>query len=558
MITFIRNGFTALREQYLNPFEYRRAQGLMIMNLALVVGWVVALLALFLLPLIEGQNVRPETYIAIFLTPALIAGVHYLLMIGNLRIAAWLFVGVLTVAALAPQFAWLNGTWAIFQLLPIVAAGFLLERREQALILGAVVLVTLYGAFNQSLMVEPRSQVLADLVIRDVVTVGLALAVGAGLTYFFGNIGADLAQSLLDDRRQLAHLQTYKQQLLRAEDEQAVIVLLTNLLMEDMLFTFAQAHLLDNNGRLQTYVRSGMGTRHTIVPAQFGPEHVIRQALTQKRALVVSSADVYERRSHFLPSVTCAVALPLEADGRMIGVLDIQSNLNHNPFKDNALLILELLAAEVAHALVRVRQKAELLQALSGATATNQQLEAQIQDLRRQIDQGISGDWVHYLQSRGHSAYGFDLNGRGMTVTPAANLPDHLKKTMQQGEIVIEKRPQEQIVNIPIKRADDVFGAMSFVIPSSQILSERQIETANAVANRLAIALDNARLVEQTRSQAERELKAGEISNRLLSQQEVRTLLDTAAYSFNEALGAIYTRIYLEPEALRTRSEEAL
>src|SRR5690606_8761835 len=81
---------------------------------------------------------------------------------------------------------------------------------------------------------------------------------------------------------------------------------------------------------------------------------------------------------------------------------------------------------------------------------------------------------------------------------------------------------------------------------------------ANAVANRLAAALETARLVEQTRSQAERERKAGEISGLLLGQQDVHAVLETAAQSFNDALGAVYTRIYLEPEALQARSEEAL
>ena len=128
---------------------------------------------------------------------------------------------------------------------------------------------------------------------------------------------------------------------------------------------------------------------------------------------------------------------------------------------------------------------------------------------------------------------------------------------MSRGEPVIEAGRYEQIVNIPIKRRDDVLGAMSFALPLEHKVTERQLEIANAVTNRLAVALENARLVEQSQAQAARERKASEVSSQLLGQQEVNALLETAAQTFSDALGAIYTRIYIEPDALLTREEEA-
>jgi hypothetical protein len=41
-----------------------------------------------------------------------------------------------------------------------------------------------------------------------------------------------------------------------------------------------------------------------------------------------------------------------------------------------------------------------------------------------------------------------------------------------------------------------------------------------------------------------------------MGQQEVSMLINVAAQNFNEALGAIYTHIYLEPEALSSQVGE--
>lgn len=67
------------------------------------------------------------------------------------------------------------------------------------------------------------------------------------------------------------------------------------------------------------------------------------------------------------------------------------------------------------------------------------------------------------------------------------------------------------------------------------------------VANRLGLALENNRLLEQTQAQAQRERKASEVANILLTATSIETLIELAAENFNEALSAINTRIYLEP-----------
>jgi len=218
---------------------------------------------------------------------------------------------------------------------------------------------------------------------------------------------------------------------------------------------------------------------------------------------------------------------------------------------------LQLAATDLAYSFVQVRERTELQSVLQERRSVTERLEAQVIDLQTQLDQSLGGDWLNYVQGRGAEAFGFDL-GQNLSLTRATDLPEYLKPAMARGEPVVEVGTSEQVVNIPIKRRDDVLGAMSFALPLDRQITDRQLEIASAVTDRLAVALENARLVEQSQSQAARQRTASEVSNLLLGQQEVDALLETAAESFSNALGAIYTRIYIEPDALLTRDEEAL
>ncbi|HEX2619596.1 MAG TPA: hypothetical protein VHL11_05595, partial [Phototrophicaceae bacterium] len=65
-----------------------------------------------------------------------------------------------------------------------------------------------------------------------------------------------------------------------------------------------------------------------------------------------------------------------------------------------------------------------------------------------------------------------------------------------------------------------------------------------------ALALENKRLFEQTQATAQRERKANEATNLLISATNVEAVINVAAASFNDALGAINTRIHLQPNLM--------
>ncbi len=556
MIGLLRRWIAEIQLHYQNPLERRQATGITIMNIAVLAAALIGFLVLDVFPAINGEEIGFDDLLPFVITPVLIFAIQRLILSGNIRVASQIFVGLITVGSLLPRLEGLNGTGAIILMIPVVAASLLLNRRDLFITMGVVVFGVFFATFNQTQNNAELLIVPANMVARDLSVVLVALGLGVALSTILSGSSENLADAILENRRRLDLLRSHR--LMGVASIDAVLVRVADLLMEELLYTHAQVYLLDDEGRRNAYIRTGMGTRFSVNRVLLDSENALRKAVRQGKLQHVSATSIYEERSHFLPSVTYALALPLMVEGRVIGVLDIQSSRGSSAFDEDGIIFLELLASELAYSLVQVRQQNTLQQVLESREAASERQETIIADLRNQIEQGLGTDWTTYLRGRGQNAFGFDLNGRSLNLTPASDFPEHLKPAMLSGEILVETHDQGKIVNIPIKRYDNILGAMSFIVPSGQPLTERQIEMANAVATRLATALENARLVEQTRAQAERERKAGEISNLLLGQQEVHALLDAAAQSFNDALGAIYTRIYLEPEALMSRSEEAL
>jgi GAF domain-containing protein len=556
MTAMIRRWLATIQRQYVNPLDRRRAIGLTIMNGVAMLAALLGFLLFGAAPAARGETLTPDIFIPLLLTPVVVFFIQRFVLSGNVRYASWIFVAQVTASTIIPHYETINGTTTVLFMLPVITAGILLNRRDFFVAIGALTFGVLVAAFNQTQLDEALIVIQSESVLRDLSLVLLALGISAVFLYIFSGASETIADAMLENQERLEMLQEAR--LNSAADENTVLVNAADLLMEKMLYTFAQVHLLDEGGSLNTYVRTGMGTRHAVTRTALPGQNAIYEAIRRKEPVLVSVFDTLEQRGHLLPSVVHAVALPLMRDNRVVGVLDVQSNQNQNPFHEGELSILRLIAAELSDALVQARERMQLQRALETQEAAREHLQTQVNDLRRQLEQSLGSDWTSYLRSRNQTAFGFDFSGRNPNLTPANDLPEHLKAAMLRGETVVEKRGQQQIINVPIKRYDEVLGAMSFALPADQPLTDRQMEMADAVANRLAVALENARLVEQSQAQAARERKAGEISDQLLSQQEVRTLLDAAAHSFNEALGAIYTRIYLEPEVLANRSEEAV
>ena len=178
-----------------------------------------------------------------------------------------------------------------------------------------------------------------------------------------------------------------------------------------------------------------------------------------------------------LPDTRSEMALPLTARGAIIGALDVQST-EAKAFSDNDQSVISLLADQIAIAIDNVRLIGETKNAL--------------EESKTLFSEYISESWQKKTVS---GVLGYHLTANGGKVISDATAP----------ELAMGNPVEEKALKIPIKVRDEVIGTLN-IRESSKENNWRaeDINVVQAVAERLVLALDNARLFEETSSRASR------------------------------------------------------
>lgn len=524
-------------EGYDNPLDQQRANGLIAIAW-LMVGSLAVWLAVIAAPaLIAGVGfssvILPGVIIAVALILLLV-----LLQGQRLNAAAWLFVGLLLVLTAPPAlglipapFEALSGPMSL--VVPLVAAGLLLDRRGLSLVavlvLGAVGLRA-YLAVNvpDSTNVELQT----SLVILIVVA-ALLLVLG-------GHVDRALAR-MERERAVLRASAGYVETLNRARDEVELLAATVQLIRDDMGYSDARIYTVVD-GTLKSVVRPGLtsdGRKES---------NVDREVITQlfaTRAPVVSTLGNDFRQRLTAPNQT-AVTVPVTAGDRLVAAIDVHTV--DAGFSLGELEGIRRLAAQLSVQLAELRLVEDLQR-------TIREQEAALSAMPRRAPaprQGRAPSRVTTVTS------GFDLTTRDGTSSvseDSAWTPD-LVEAAQLSEPRVEREGTTQRLLLPIRHGDETLGAMTFDIPTDRPLGERELALARLVSERLGQAVENARLFEQNQTQAEREHKATEVANALISATDVRAVLALAAESFNEAMGAVATRVTLQPDSTESARRE--
>jgi GAF domain-containing protein len=548
---------------YGTTLDRQRALGLLLGGYILIVFGMFALVTGGLGALEE--LLRTNNWDDLALTYALLIGPISILFAGlviaavqrgALRTASWLFV-LYHLLTIAPQFSRgfvIQGaggnifTAVILLSIPVVAAGVLLRRGEAAFV-WSVVLVIIGLAYLTAPLTSTLVYFPLDQRETDASLVFFALGVNAlYLFLFIGNVQQLIGQSL-GEGEQLAWINEFNARVSTLQDEPSVLREALRLLSERFGYAFAEIYLVNESNQLVARASTLIGADQGERFIELNDANALSASARARQPVIVTQNDYPTRRTHFLASTRLAAAIPLTLGEQVVGVLDIQQD-RLTPFYTSTLNLLMLIGTEIASALLGQRLTQELRRALAEQSDITNNLRAQLQTRDERRLAAVSGAWEEYLRRRGQSAFGFDLVAQGAVPLPAADVPDALADTLLTGEVSVVQQGTDQVINVPIRLAGETLGAMSFNIPMDRPLAQRQIETAKSVADRLALALDNTRLLEQTRAQALRERKASELGNVLISANDVSTLLDMAAENFNDALGAIHTRIYLQPNLM--------
>ncbi|MDY0018593.1 MAG: GAF domain-containing protein [Anaerolineae bacterium] len=250
------------------------------------------------------------------------------------------------------------------------------------------------------------------------------------------------------------------------------------------------------------------------------------------RTMSDTDEDITWSQNPDLPETRSELGLPLVARGHMIGVLDIQCEKSA-VFSDAEIPVLRVLADTLAIAI----ENTHLLQ----------DTRKVVDRLERYQDEDAVRGWRKALARRNMQVnYSYDRltlrSAKDEELSPIAD-PQSLTKLT-----VIEQEGRNLLL-VPIRSRNQTVGVLSFESQRAWLADDRQL--AEQVVAQLGLALENARLLEDTRLSALQEKARGEIVSRVRASVQVDAILRSAAEELGQALQVERSRIQLIPATER-------
>ena len=224
-----------------------------------------------------------------------------------------------------------------------------------------------------------------------------------------------------------------------------------------------------------------------------------------------------------LPETHSEMALPLRSGGKIIGALDVQSK-ETGAFTDEDVQTLSLLADQVSLAIENARLFEDSNKTLS--------------DLQMVLRQSTQDAWKSITKQWGLLGYRYNTMG-------ASPLKEPVKLT-DLGKGKAKKKDSDRIV-VPIELRGEVIGNLVVQAPKKIEWNEDEQDLIKAVAERVALSAENARLFEETTLRAERERLVSEITGKIRSNNDPQTMIETAVNELKNVLGA--SRVEIIPQS---------
>jgi len=224
-----------------------------------------------------------------------------------------------------------------------------------------------------------------------------------------------------------------------------------------------------------------------------------------------------------LPGTRSEMALPLNIRNEIIGVLDVQST-QPSAFTENDANILGVLADQVAIAIENARLFGQTQQALS-----------EVQSLYTQF---LQKEWQSFGRQESKIGYHKSIVGGKPLETPIES--DEIRQALQKGEVIVldgRNGGSQPSIAVPVKLRGQTIGVLQIKAPTkNRKWSQDEINLAQVISDRLALALDNARLLQESQRRAAKEAKIGEVTAKIGASINIRNVLQTAVQELGRAL----------------------
>jgi GAF domain-containing protein len=301
-------------------------------------------------------------------------------------------------------------------------------------------------------------------------------------------------------------------------DPDELLSRVVNLITDEFGYYYSAIFLIDPEHRFAELKdatgEAGKVLRQSKHRLDINDKSMVGRAIGTKQAQVAQ--DVGEKSIRFnnplLPYTRSEIALPLLVGDQILGALDVQST-QEAAFGEQDIDTLQNMANQVAVALENAR--------------LFQEAQNSIQELRNIQKKYLRESW---------------------DVT-----------SLSEGEIVlaIGDEPESgtaKVTNFPITLREEVIGQIN--ITTTNELSQEEGNWIQAIITQAALALENARLLEDSQNIAMREKYVTEITNKIWSANTIDGIMQTSLRELGQVLDASEAIIKLDMESNRGNDHE--
>jgi GAF domain-containing protein/HAMP domain-containing protein len=293
-------------------------------------------------------------------------------------------------------------------------------------------------------------------------------------------------------------------------DPEELIHRVVNLITEEFGYYYSAIYLIDQTDKWAE-LKDATGeagrvlkeSKHRLAIDQL---NIIGKTIRSRQAQIALDAGEQAIRFNYplLPYTRSEISLPLYVGDRILGTLDVHSS-QKAAFSEQDIETLQNMANQVAISLDNARLFQE----------TNQNL----QEMRNIQKQYLREAWID------------------------ASLPNGEVSLAVGNDI---ENGKEKLVEVPIALRDQIIGRLR--IEGDEAFSPEEQNWLEAIATQTALALENARLLDESQSTAMREKFVTEITNKIWSSTTIDGILQTAVRELGQILDATEATIELSIE----------
>jgi GAF domain-containing protein len=266
-------------------------------------------------------------------------------------------------------------------------------------------------------------------------------------------------------------------------------------------------------------------------------------ATGEPRIALDTDTDTTFFNNPYLPNTRSEMALPLKVDNHVIGVLDVQSE-QPQAFNEDDIAIMQVMADQLATAIERTR----LLQ----------EVERNLKELESAYGQFTRDNWKKLADATltGNLGYRFDhvRLERIMELPQLAGAALSSGKTVNSNGKYSQSDPEHSIA-IPINLRGQTIGVVNLKLKEGY--DRNTVSIAESAAERLASALESARLYKDARLRADREQSISRVTTAISASTGFDQILQSTVREIGNLLGDTEVTIQILDEPLTAKRDTA-